>query len=80
LKAGAGKAREFPWDQVMAMGFGLLRLSPKTFWAMTPREFERAMSVFSRRAEEAPRREDLAALMRVFPDTPENEEGAWLRT
>lgn len=70
MKAAAGEAREFPWDQVMAMGFGLLRLSPKTFWAMTPREFERAMSILARGSGEAPRRGDLAALMRAFPDNP----------
>jgi uncharacterized phage protein (TIGR02216 family) len=57
----------------MAAGFGLLRLSPKTFWAMTPREFERATSVFSRKANAAPRRTDLAELMRVFPDMDEKE-------
>lgn len=54
----------------MAMGFGLLRLSPKNFWAMTPREFERAMSILARGTDEAPRRTDLVALMRVFPDNP----------
>lgn len=64
----------------MAMGFGLLRLSPKTFWAMTPREFERAMSIFARGADEAPRRADLAALMRAFPDIPQKEDNAWLKT
>jgi uncharacterized phage protein (TIGR02216 family) len=55
----------------MAVGFGLLRLSPMTFWAMTPREFERAMSVLSGRANATPRRADLAELMRVFPDNTE---------
>ena len=29
----------------MAAAFGLLRLSPREFWSMTPREMERAMSV-----------------------------------
>ena len=29
----------------MAAAFGLLRLSPRDFWSMTPREMERAMSV-----------------------------------
>ncbi|MEO9341124.1 phage tail assembly chaperone [Mesorhizobium sp. SB112] len=57
----------------MAAGFGLLRLSPSTFWAMTPRELERAMSVLPQRAV-APARADLAALMREFPDK-ENEHG-----
>lgn len=52
----------------MAMGFGLLRLSPQAFWAMTPREFERAASVLARAADEAPRRDDLLALMQAYPD------------
>jgi uncharacterized phage protein (TIGR02216 family) len=68
LKAAAGAPREFPWDQVMAMGFGLLRLSPQAFWAMTPREFERAVSTLARALEDAPRRQDLLALMQAFPD------------
>jgi hypothetical protein len=28
----------FPWDEAMAFGLGRLRLSPHSFWAMTPRE------------------------------------------
>lgn len=50
------------------MGFGLLRLSPATFWAMTPREFERALSALPRKAQAAPHRSDLSELMRIFPD------------
>lgn len=52
----------------MAAGFGLLRLSPETFWSMTPREFERAVNVLAPKSGGAPRRDDLAALMRAFPD------------
>ncbi len=52
----------------MATGFGLLRLSPKTFWSMTPREMERAMSVFRPVAGVAPGRDEFAALMKEFPD------------
>lgn len=70
MKAAAGTPLEFPWDQVMAMGFGLLRLSPHAFWAMTPREFERAASVLTRTGGQAPRREDMLALMQAFPDKP----------
>lgn len=51
----------------MQLGLGLLRLSPHDFWAMTPRELERALSLFAR-AEEAPGRADLAGLMARFPD------------
>ena len=67
MNAAAGRANEFPWDSVMAAAFGLLRLSPGDFWSMTPREMERAMSVLGGRAG-APGREDLAELMKRFPD------------
>ncbi|MDQ2705177.1 MAG: phage tail assembly chaperone [Pseudomonadota bacterium] len=67
MNAVAGKANEFPWDSVMAAGFGLLRLSPRDFWSMTPREMERAMSVLDRQVV-PPRRGDLAEMMRRFPD------------
>ncbi len=59
----------------MAAAFGLLRLSPKTFWSMTPRELERAMSVLrSSDAGGAPGRSELAALMQTFPDQRRTEE------
>lgn len=57
-----------PWDEAMAIGFGLLRLSPAAFWAMTPREFERAVSVFVPPGQTVPARPMLAALMQDFPD------------
>ena len=65
MKAAPG---EFPWDTVMAVGFGLLRISPKTFWSMTPREIERAMSVIWPASGLNLGREELAALMSAFPD------------
>ena len=51
------------------IGFGLLRLSPKTFWSMTPRELERAVSGCVTGSGVARRRgAELAALMqRSFP-------------
>jgi uncharacterized phage protein (TIGR02216 family) len=61
----------------MAAGFGLLRLSPKTFWSMTPREMERAMSVLKPSSRASLARDDLARLMAAFPDGPalERENG-----
>lgn len=59
----------------MAMGFGLLRLSPRDFWAMTPRELERAMSVLGAARTEAPAKAQLAELMKMFPDQTENQFG-----
>lgn len=52
----------------MAMGFGLLRLSPRDFWSMTPREMERAMSVLPGARGGAPGRGELAEMMKRFPD------------
>lgn len=52
----------------MAIGFGLLRLAPETFWAMTPIEFGRAIGGLSPGRVSPPARRDLAALMRAFPD------------
>jgi uncharacterized phage protein (TIGR02216 family) len=52
----------------MALAFGLLRLSPSAFWAMTPRELERALSVLPREGVRTPERAELTALMRIFPD------------
>ncbi len=53
----------------MSTAFGLLRLSPRDFWAMTPRELERAMSVLGAGSAGAPARRDLVEMMRRFPDS-----------
>jgi uncharacterized phage protein (TIGR02216 family) len=58
----------------MAVGLGLLRLSPGAFWAMTPVEFERAASVLRQPAGRPPARAELAALMRAFPDPSSMED------
>jgi uncharacterized phage protein (TIGR02216 family) len=74
LKAAAGAAQAFPWNDVMATGLGLLRLSPKTFWSMTPREFERAASTLPFRASIPPGRDALLEMMETYPDLPTEEE------
>lgn len=58
----------------MATGFGLLRLSPVAFWAMTPREFEAATRVFAATSHAPPGRNDLAAMMRAFPDIKQEDD------
>lgn len=58
----------------MAIGFGLLRLAPRAFWAMTPREFERAASPYIAGPLSRPDRRGLAALMGQFPDTSNKEQ------
>ena len=54
----------------MAVGFGRLGLSPRSFWSMTLPEFAAAITGLTGRAtvSTAPTRDQLAALMRQFPD------------
>jgi len=55
----------------MGVGLGLLRLSPKNFWAMTPREFAAACGLGVSGGSAAPGRDELARLMAEFPDRGE---------
>lgn len=54
----------------MALGLGLLRLPPETFWAMTLPELTAAVAglVGTDRPTEPPKRGDIEALMTRFPD------------
>ncbi len=53
----------------MAIGLGLLRLPPATFWAMTPKELGAALGAIVGPARGgAPSRSDLARLMQSYPD------------
>lgn len=58
----------FPWDEAMAFGLGVLRLPPKDFWAMTPRELARAMEGVRGRSGGPLGREALNGLMAAYPD------------
>ena len=58
----------FPWDEAMAFGLGRLRLSPHSFWAMTPRELAAAMRAFAPIAVSRFERNALVTLMQQFPD------------
>jgi uncharacterized phage protein (TIGR02216 family) len=58
----------FPWDSVLAFGFGVLRLSSRDVWAMTPRELQAAFDGVYGRRSVAPRLADFAALMAAHPD------------
>lgn len=55
----------------MATGLGLLGMSARDFWAMTPREYAAVVrGRFGPLASETTfRRADLDALMRRFPDS-----------
>jgi uncharacterized phage protein (TIGR02216 family) len=54
----------------MAAGLGLLRLSPRDFWSMTPRELAAALRglLGPSRPDEPLPRAALAQLMSRFPD------------
>ena len=58
-----------PWDDLMAVGFGRMRLAPAAFWAMTPREFAAALRPFARHHHAPLGRAGLVALMGSFPDS-----------
>ncbi len=54
----------FPWQRMMQLGLGVLRLSPKDFWNSTPREIAGAFGspqlLFARR--------NFDDLMKRYPD------------
>jgi len=54
----------------MAAGLGTLRLAPRDFWTMTPRELEAALrGAFGAAVSQPMSRGDLSALMTLYPDT-----------
>lgn len=55
----------FPWDEMMALGLGRLRLAPRDFWAATPREIAAAFPL--RRRAVLPRGA-FEQLLKQFPD------------
>jgi uncharacterized phage protein (TIGR02216 family) len=63
----------------MAFGLGVLRLSSREFWALTPRELEAAARGAAGRSgaasAPAPSLEDLAELMAAFPDHDPADRG-----
>ena len=61
-------AHPFPWAQALAIGLGVLRLSPDQFWRMTPREFAAALRGLYSDAAAAFDRATLDALAARFPD------------
>jgi uncharacterized phage protein (TIGR02216 family) len=58
----------FPWDAAMRLGFGVLRLSSKEFWGLTPRELAAAFEARSGARPGAPDRDRLKQMMERFPD------------
>jgi uncharacterized phage protein (TIGR02216 family) len=64
----------FPWAEAMRFGFGVMKLAPRDFWAMTPRELSAAFGGQRSSGARALVRGDLDALMTQFPDG-ENKHG-----
>ena len=63
----------FPWDAAMQFGFGVLRLSAREFWTMSPRELAAAHRAIYRQTEPL-NRAKFDELMTKFPDE-ENDDG-----
>lgn len=59
----------FPWADAMRLGFGVLRLGPRDFWGLTPRELARAFEgATGRTRPNPPARQAIDRLMAAFPD------------
>jgi uncharacterized phage protein (TIGR02216 family) len=58
----------FPWREAMAIGFGVLKLSSRDFWTLTPRELAAAVEGLTGRAGAPMDRETFEDLARRFPD------------
>ena len=72
MTPAAGEARRFPWDELIGLGLGLLRLAPRDFWSATPREMAhllRGLGIGG--AGGPPGRRSLDALMTLYPDDKE---------
>jgi uncharacterized phage protein (TIGR02216 family) len=61
-------AEPFPWKRAIGIGLGVLRLSPDSFWRMTPRELALAIEARSGRGGEPLSRGSLLELMKRYPD------------
>lgn len=60
--------RPFPWSEAMRFGLGVLRLPPREFWAMTPRELSAAWGAIMGDRAGPLGRSELERLMETFPD------------
>ena len=58
----------FPWTDAMRLGFGVLKLSSRDFWGLTPRELAAAFEGLSGPRRSTPDRGRLETLMERFPD------------
>ncbi len=65
--AMADPAAATPWRQLMEFGFGVLGLSSREFWALTPSEINAALEAHYGVRGEPPGRAQLDRLMARFP-------------
>ncbi len=63
----------FPWREAMAIGFGVLRLPSREFWALTPRELAAAIEGLAGRGTAPMDRAAFEALARRYPDDPKGQ-------
>ena len=58
----------FPWNAAMQFGFGVLKLSARDFWALTPRELAAAWGAVVGERGGPLGRGELGDLMERYPD------------
>ncbi len=58
----------FPWNEAIGFGLGVLRLSPESFWRMTPRELAHAIVAVRGSRQDPIDRTAFDELMVRFPD------------
>ena len=58
----------FPWREAMRFGLGVLRLPPRDFWAMSPRELAAAWGAVMGDRTGPLARSEFDRLMEQFPD------------
>jgi uncharacterized phage protein (TIGR02216 family) len=68
MSATRSFAQPFPWARAIGLGLGVLRLSPRDFWAMTPRELAFALRERGVGGDAPPDHDTLQQLMKRFPD------------
>jgi uncharacterized phage protein (TIGR02216 family) len=64
----SGTLAPFPWARAIGVGIGVLKISPREFWAMTPRELACALRELGFGADAPPDRSVFAQLMKRYPD------------
>ena len=71
-KSAASLHRQFPWDEAIGFGLGVLRLPPQAFWSMTPRELAAAYrGLTGKESVGELTHEALLAMLDDFPDETE---------